>query len=434
MIDAYLSISKTFGHFMISRQRLPMILTLIVVTLGYFVDVYDIWIFAAVRVPSLKDIGVADDQLLDTGILLLNLQMGGMLLGGMFFGIAGDKFGRTRVMFLSILTYSLATIANAFVQDVTPYCFLRFLSGFGLAGELGLGATLVAESLSRERRGLGVGIMVALGVVGAFAAGLFAQIFDWRTCYLIGGGMGLVLLAFRMRLMESNLFTAVAETGGVVRGNIFLLFQTPERAMRFFWCLMLGLPTWFIYGILVTFSQELTTALNVTILATPVLMVFCNIALPIGDISSVLFSQLFKNRRKVFACFIFFTIASMLALFYLPRPLGRTEVIILYFMMSFGIGSWVLMTLISAEVFGTNLRATVATSVPNFARASVIPLTLTLTALKGHMPLTDAVLILSVVSFTLPLLALWRLPETFGRSMEFIEKDGNEKSEASGQL
>lgn len=406
----------------LNPTRLSLLLTLMVVTLGYFVDVYDIWIFAAVRVPSLKDLGVPDAELLDTGILLLNLQMGGMLLGGLIFGVAGDKFGRTRVMFLSILTYSLATLANGFVHSVPLYCILRFLSGLGLAGELGLGATLISETLSKDRRGLGVGIMVALGVVGALAAGLFAQLFNWRTCYLIGGGLGIMLLLFRLRLIESPLFARMENADSAARGNLFLLFKTRERAMRFFWCLMLGLPTWFVYGILLTFAQEITTALNLPIMATPVLMVFCNIGLPSGDISSILLSQFFKNRRKVFAGFVLFTIAAMLVLFYLPRPLSREMVIALYFLMSFGIGSWVLMTLMSAEIFGTNLRATVATSVPNFARASVIPLTLGLTALKQHFPLMESVLILSVVSFAMPLLALTQLPETFGRSMDFIEK------------
>lgn len=403
-------------------MRLSLLLSLLVVTLGYFVDVYDIWIFAAVRVPSLKDLGVPENELLDKGILLLNLQMAGMLLGGLLFGIAGDKFGRTRVMFLSILTYSLATLGNGFVHSVPLYCILRFLSGLGLAGELGLGATLIAETLSKDKRGLGVGIMVALGVVGALVAGVFAQLFNWRTCYIIGGSLGILLLLFRLKLSESPLFFRMEAMEKSTRGNLALLFGTRERTLRFLWCLMLGLPTWFIYGILLTFAQEITAALQVPVMATPVLMVYCNIGLPSGDIASILLSQFFRNRKKVFAGFVVFTIAAMLALVYLPRPLSSTAVIVFYFLMSFGIGSWVLMTLMAAESFGTNLRATVATSVPNFARASVIPLTLGLTALKQHLPLIDSVLVLSVVSFALPLIALIKLPETFGRSMDFIEK------------
>lgn len=415
---------------MTTQQAAPnrVLLTLLVATLGYFVDVYDIWVFAAVRVTSLTELGLSGAALLDAGILLLNAQMAGMLLGGVLFGIAGDRFGRSRVMFLSILTYSLATLANAFVQDVTSYAVLRFISGFGLAGELGLGATLISETLSKERRGLGIGMMVGLGVCGALAAGAFAQMFEWRTCYIIGGVMGLALLALRTSRLESGMFKAMEHN--VAKGDIRLLFSTKERVTRFICCLMLGLPTWFVYGVLLTFSSEITSALGVAVIATPVLMVYCNIALPAGDIASVGISQLFKNRRAVYVGFMLFALAALLALFFLPRPLGRVDVIALYAMMSFGIGAWVLMTLIATEVFGTNLRATVATSVPSFARASVIPLTLGLTALKGSMPLQDAVLILGLISFTLPLLALSRLPETFNRELNYVEENREENKEA----
>lgn len=402
-------------------SRHSILLTILVTTLGYFVDVYDIWVFGATRVASLKDLGVPDTELMNTGILLLNLQMIGMVLGGLTFGMLGDKLGRTRVMFISIFTYSLATLCNAFVQNVEAYAALRFLSGFGLAGELGLGATLISEILPKEKRGIGVGIMVSLGVTGALVAGLAGQHLPWRQCYILGGVMGLLLLVFRMRIMESALFESTDKS--VERGNVLMLLHTRERAMRFLWCLMLGLPTWFCYGILVTFSQEILTAASLPIIATPVLMVYCNIALPLGDITSVWLSQIFKSRRKVFVGFISIAVTGALLLFFLPRPLSETTVIILYVMMAFGIGSWVLMTMISAEAFGTNLRATVATSVPNFARGSVVLMTGLLTLLKEHMSLIDAVMIVGALGFALPLLALSKLPETFGRDLNYLEED-----------
>lgn len=406
---------------MTQSTKNSVLLTILVTTLGYFVDVYDIWVFGATRVASMNDLGVPAEAMLDKGILLLNLQMVGMVLGGVVFGVLGDKMGRTRVMFISILTYSLATLANAFVQNIETYAALRFLSGFGLAGELGLGATLISEILPKEKRGIGVGAMVSLGVTGALVAGVAGQYLPWRTCYILGGVMGLLLLALRMRVMESALFENVEKN--VSRGNLFLLFKNRERAMRFFWCLTLGLPTWFCYGILVTFSQEILTAAQLPVIATPILMIYSNIALPLGDITSIWLSQIVKSRRKVFVGFICIAVAGALGLFFLPRPLSEGVVLALYVMMAFGIGSWVLMTVISAEAFGTNLRATVATSVPNFARGSVVLMTGLLTLLKGHMPLMDAVMIVGALGFTLPLVALARLPETFGRDLNYLEED-----------
>ena len=398
-----------------------VIMTILVTTLGYFVDVYDIWVFAATRVIALKDIGVSAEQQMDTGILLLNLQMVGMLIGGLVFGVAGDKLGRTRVMFISILTYSLATFTNAFVTNIESFAVLRFLSGFGLSGELGLGATLIAEILSKEKRGIGVGFMVALGVTGALFAGVTAQLFSWRECYMIGGGMGFILLLFRMKIMESAIFKNVAH--GAPKGNLMMLFNNRERFMRFFWCMMLGLPTWFVLGILMTFSQEILPGAGLPIIATAVLMIYCNIALPIGDFTSIMLCQVIKKRRPIFALFVLISVVSSLALLFLPRPLSELDVKLIYAVMAFGAGGWVLMTMISAESFGTNMRATVATAVPNFARASVVPMTMALSALKNHMPLLDAVMIVGAAGFILPLIALSQLPETFGKSLEYLEED-----------
>lgn len=395
-------------------------MTILVTTLGYFVDVYDIWVFAASRVTSLKQIGVAENGLMDAGILLLNLQMVGMLLGGLIFGVAGDKLGRTRVMFISILTYSLATFSNAFVTNIEGFAALRFFSGFGLAGELGLGATLISEILSKEKRGIGVGFLVALGVTGALFAGVAAQNFDWRVCYMIGGGMGFILLLFRMKILESGMFKNLGHD--VPKGQIIMLFNNRKRFLRFFWCMMLGLPTWFVLGILMTFSAEVLPGAGLPVIATAVLMVYCNIALPIGDFCAMMLCQAVKKRRVVAGGFVLISVIAALGLFYLPRPLDEFSVKMIYAVMAFGAGGWVLMTMISAESFGTNLRATVATAVPNFARASVVPMTMALSALKNHMPLLDAVMVVGAASFILPLIALTQLPETFGTSMEFTEE------------
>jgi MFS family permease len=395
-------------------------MALFVATFGYFVDVYDIWIFTTVRIASLKDMGVAPADAMQKGILLLNLQMLGMFIGGLVFGVAGDKMGRTRVMFLSILTYSLATLANAFATDLTTYAAFRFLSGFGLAGELGLGATLISEIMPREKRGLGAGILVGFGVLGASAAGLAARSFDWKTCYLIGGCLGLGLLLLRLKVAESPLFQSL-EKKQMVRGDLRMLF-TKSRIGRFLGCVALGLPTWFMSGVLITFSEEILGAAGLPIMTAAVLVIFTNIALPFGSFATIGLSQVLRRRKRAMAGFTVLGFLALLALLFLPRPLSEWEVKAIYIVMAFGVGSWVMMALIAAESFGTNLRATAATAVPNFARASVIVMTLSLSALKTVMPLTDAVLILGILCFGLPLIALWLLPETFDREMDYHEE------------
>jgi MFS family permease len=400
-------------------SKASILLVLFVATFGYFVDVYDIWIFTTVRITSLKDLGVPAEAAMEKGILLINLQMLGMFLGGLVFGVLGDKIGRTRVMFISILTYSLATLANAFAPNLEIYAALRFLSGFGLAGELGLGATLISEILPREKRGPGAGILVGFGVLGAMAAGVSARIFDWKTCYLIGGVMGLVLLALRVKVAESPLFK-VLEQKETRRGDLRMLF-TKSRIGRFLGCVALGLPTWFMSGVLVTFSEEILHAANAPVLTAALLVIFTNLALPVGSFATIGLSQLLQKRRQAMAGFLLLAFAGFCALLFLPRPISETTVKALYGLMGFGVGSWVMMALIAAESFGTNLRATAATAVPNFARASVILMTLSLSALKSVMPLTHAAMILGAVCFTLPLIALWRLPETFHREMDYLE-------------
>jgi putative MFS transporter len=401
-------------------EKTFLILTVLVTTFGYFVDVYDIWVFVTTRMASLKDIGVAPEKMMDTGILLLNLQMGGMLLGGLFFGVLGDKLGRTRVMFISILTYSLATLGNAFVQNVESFAVLRFLSGFGLAGELGLGCTLISEVLSKEKRGLGVGIMVSFGVTGALAAGFAAQHMAWRDCYLLGGGMGLLLLLFRMRVLESSMFKAMQP--GHARGDLRMLFATRERFGRFLCCILLGMPVWYLSGIVIAFAPEILPAMGLMAVPAAVLLIYANGALAIGDALSTWGSHLLKSRRLAYLLFVGLSLAGFLALLYWPRPLDETGIIALYIVMGIGNGIWVLMAIMAAESFGTNLRATVATSVPNFARGSVVLMTGTLSLLKQHLPLLDSVIIVGVFAFALPLLALWRLPETYGKDLDYLEK------------
>jgi putative MFS transporter len=395
-------------------------LPVILAALGYFVDVMDIWIFAANRVASLQDLGVPADKILDTGVYLLNMQMGGLFLGGLLFGVLGDKFGRTKIMFASILTYSLATLANAFVQDIHTYAALRFISGIGLAGELGLAITLISEILPKEKRGYGTGIIAGFGIMGAVAAALMAQVMDWRVSYAVGGIAGLILLAFRMKVAESELFHSVPK--GTRKGSLLMLFTSRERTMRFVRWVCMILPIWFVAGIMVTFGPEIIKTTFGFDITAATLIIISTTALAIGDFTSAWVSQLVKNRRVVVVLFTFLSLLAFAIFINSPFRFGTASIFALYVLMSFGTGCWILGITASGESFGTNLRATVTTAVPNFARGSTILTILAVAALKDHMPLTDAVLWVGLTVYLLAFWAVWSAPETFGKPLDYLEE------------
>ncbi len=391
--------------------------------LGYFVDVFDILLFAVVRTASLKSLGIEGPEALNAGIFLINSQMVGMLLGGVFWGVWGDKRGRLSVLFGSILLYSVANVANAFVQDVPTYAVLRFLAGLGLAGELGAGITLVAEGLPKEYRGIGTTIIATVGVGGGLAASIVGGYWDWRTAYLIAGGMGLALLLLRVSVHESGLFKHLVETeSSVKRGDLRLLFASRERVGRYFNCLLPGLPSYFLLAILVTFAPEVGQARGLGNLLTAGNAVFYSyIGFIAGDLGSGLLSQLLRRRRPVIASFVLLTFASSLAMLLVPSPTVEW-MHGMYILLGFAAGYWAVLVTSAAEQFGTNLRATVATSVPNFIRGAVVPMTLAVKMLSPTTGLIPACLaVLTVVCIT-ALFCVSRLDESFDRSMDFIEK------------
>ena len=169
--------------------RRAVSLAVLVAALGYFVDIYDLILFGAVRGPSLQALGFSPADVQDKGILLLQLQMGGMLVGGILWGIIGDRRGRLSVLFGSIILYSIANLVNGTVDTLTGYAICRVIAGIGLAGELGAGITLVSELMDKERRGLGTTIVAATGILGGVVAGIVGgavpgiPAVDWRTAY-----------------------------------------------------------------------------------------------------------------------------------------------------------------------------------------------------------------------------------------------------------
>jgi MFS family permease len=396
--------------------RIPVL----VAALGYLVDMYDLFIFTIVRVPSLRSLHVTGDKLLDDGVLLLNLQMAGMLVGGLVWGIMGDKKGRLSVLFGSILIYSLANIGNGFVSTLTGYAVMRCIAGFGLAGELGIGVTLVVESLPKDLRGYGTTIVATMGVFGTLLAYGIAHLFPWRTAYFIGGGLGLLLMVLRIKMLESGIFLHVKNTP-IKRGDVLMLFKDKTRFIRYINSILIGVPIWFIAGILITFSPEFGTAMK---LSQPIdagkAVLFTFGGQVAGNILSGVLSQYWKSRKKAIGVFIGFAFLSVLA--YLLFPFS--DPLLFYttcaFLGFFG-GYWTLFVTVAAELFGANLRATVATTVPNFVRSTVIPLTALFLLLRSHIGIIHSALTLAGITFGIAIFALFYLEETFSKEMSDVE-------------
>lgn len=399
-------------------------MVVIVSALGYFVDVYDLVLFSTVRVPSLRDIGVPEDQFFEKGVLLLNLQMAGMLTGGLLWGIVGDKKGRVTILFGSILLYSVANLANAMITSLDQYMVLRFIAGFGLAGEIGGAVTLVSESMKQEKRGLGTTLIAGFGLTGAIAAGTIAHYVDWRTAYAIGGVLGLALLVMRMKILESGMFASMHAERNVRRGSIMLLLAPPARFVRYLCCILIGVPLYYVLVIFMTFAPELTASLGAAPAITgqdAVIVIYMGFAA--GGLASGLISQAIKSRKKVIAFSLILMSACSFLYLYLPAGTPLMTYKILTFLLGFGGGYAAVFFMIAAEQFGTNIRALAATSIPNFIRAATIPIGAGYTAFKGAgVPLHEAALITGAACYLLAFLALTQVEETFSKNLDYVER------------
>lgn len=395
--------------------------TVLVSALGYFVDIYDLILFGIVRVPSLTDLGIKGDELIKIGVYLLNMQMAGMLIGGIIWGIWGDKKGRLSVLFGSIFLYSVANFANAFVTSVDMYAILRFIAGVGLAGELGAAITLVSEVMTKETRGYGTAIVATIGVSGAIGAAIVGDLFSWQTAYIIGGVLGLILLVMRIKMYESGMFKSL-KTANVGRGKFLSLFTSKDRFLRYAYCILIGLPIWYVVGVLVTFSPEFGRVIGVDepIVAGKSIM-FTYLGLIFGDFASGFLSQIMKSRKKVIGIFILLT--SIFILVYLfVHGLSLTLFYTLCVILGFSIGYWAVFVTTASEQFGTNLRSTVTTTVPNFIRGSVVPITLTFEFFRPSLGMINSALIVGVICIGIAFAALYKLRETFGIDLNFLEE------------
>lgn len=391
-------------------------------SMGYFVDIYDLLLFSIVRIPSLKSLGLSGQTLTDNGIFLLNIQMTGLLLGGICWGILGDKKGRLYVLFGSIFLYSTANIANGFVHAVPAYAAWRFVAGFGLAGELGAGITLVSEIMPREKRGYATTIVAAVGVSGAVAGFFIARYFDWRTTFFIGGGLGLTLLLLRIGVAESGMFGSMKAKKSR-RGDFFSLFTNGQRLLKYLRCIIIGVPLWFVVGILITLSPEFGKVLGVRgTVSAGAAVAFCYGGLVLGDIVSGLLSQYLKSRVKVVLIFLLLSIVSIATYFLLHNISVGTFYAICFFL-GLSVGYWVIFVTIAAEQFGTNIRATVTTTVPNFVRGALVPVSLLFQYLKKlfHGSFVHAGIAVAVLCLGVAFWALRSMKDTFSKDLDYTE-------------
>ncbi len=394
----------------------------IVAALGYFVDIYDLLLFGIVRVPSLRSMGLSEEDISVVGVSILNWQMTGLLIGGILWGVLGDKRGRLSVLFGSIITYSIANIACGFVQDPDIYKILRFVAGIGLAGELGAGITLVSEILPKELRAIGTSLVAGIGLLGAVVAYFTVELFDWRTAYFIGGGLGLALLLLRVGVFESGIFEGVKSQKHIVKGDFFSFFTNRARLSRYLKCIGMGVPTWFVIGILATFSNEFGAALGIEEGIRPGLSImWCYVGLSIGDLLSGVISHWFKSRKK--AVFLLMSITLLFTVIFLFGGIKTaTHLYIVEGFLGFGIGYWAMFVTIGAEQFGTNLRATAATTVPNMVRGTVPLMTSMYVLFKGSFTVIEAGALVGLVCFTIGFFCVLTIPETHGRDLDFLEE------------
>lgn len=395
----------------------------VIAALGYFVDIYDLILFNIVKETSLNAIGISGDAYKHYEIALFNWQMFGMLLGGLIWGILGDKKGRISILFGSIILYSLANIANGLVTNIEQYILCRLVAGIGLAGELGAGITLVSETMHKEKRGIGTMIIVSFGALGAVAAAAVGKTFSWDLAYFIGGGLGLALLALRAGAFESGMYSKLKQEKTIARGDFLMLFKNRKRAILYLQCIFIGVPIWYMIGVLINLSPRFIFIEGVSSKAmVSEAVMYTYIGLSAGDVISGLLSQYLKSRKKVIFIYLFLSVG--LVAYYLNNAhpsLGLFR--FNCFLLGLGTGYWALFVQVASENFGTNIRSTVTNTVPNFVRGSVVPITLAFKSLAEKGDIQDAAIIVGGVCLSIAMISLYFMKETFSKDLNYHEID-----------
>ena len=397
-------------------------IAVLVAALGYFVDIYDLLLFNIVRVQSLGDLGLTAAQIKTEGEFIVSIQMIGLLIGGIIWGIMGDKKGRLSVLFGSIILYSIANIVNGFVQTTNQYALVRFIAGVGLAGELGAGITLVSEITSKEKRGLSTSLVAGIGLTGAVAAYFISQYFHWRTCYFIGGGLGIGLLFLRISVSESGMFSQVKTNLTVARGDFLMFFNNRQRFRKYLLAILIGLPTWYVIGVLVGFSNNFAEAFGITEKVMPgKAIMFAYIGISLGDVLIGFVSHWLRSRKKALFIFYGLTLISI-GLYFSQQGSSAAYMYGICGILGFSTGFWAIFVTMAAEQFGTNLRATSATTVPNMVRGSLPLILILFNWLQQFTSYTNAGLITGLIIMTISTAAAWFTNETFGKDLDYIEE------------
>lgn len=410
------------------KENNKILITIIIAALGYFVDIYELLLFSIVRKPSLIGLGVLDENvaLLEASTKVINWQMVGLLIGGILWGVIGDKKGRLSVLFGSIILYSVANFATGYVQTVDQYAWARFIGGIGLAGELGAGITLVSELLPRSKRGLGTSLVAGVGLLGAvFAYFVFKLTNDWRLCYKIGGVLGILLLLLRVKVSESLMFDKL-KASNIQKGNFFMFFTNGTRFKKYMLAILIGLPTWYVIGILMNFSNRFAGDLYIgNLIDSGKATMFGYVGISIGDVTIGMVSQYFKSRKKALFLFYAFTIISAI-LYFSSLNNSDSRMYLICGLLGFSSGFWAIFVTMGAEQFGTNLRATAATTIPNMVRGA-LPLMnlmfLDLFQLTWKWTLIQSGIVTGIIVMMIAIVAAWFTEETFRKKMNFLETD-----------
>ena len=415
----------------------PLNIIVIIAALGYFVDIYDLILFQVIKNPSLESLGLSGQELTDAGLSLMNWQMIGMLIGGILWGVLGDRRGRLSVLFGSIVLYSLANIANAFVTNLEMYAWLRLIAGIGLAGELGAGITLVSETMTQKHRGYGTMVVVSFGVLGAVAANMVAlngsvfsgllfsitghHFLDWQIAYIIGGVLGIMLLILRLGAYESHMYVSM-QTEKAVRGNFFMLFKSRKMFTKYFCCIAIGVPIWYMIGVLVALAKDISALKGINAVLTGNAVMFFYIGTSFGDFMSGYLSQVFRSRIRIVFFYLAVTVLAVPLYLYVPYKDPYLFYWICAFL-GFASGYWAVFITIASEQFGTNIRSTVTTTVPNFVRGSLVLLTISLNFFRKDLgiDLITSCLLVGIIAVTVSFLALSKLEDTYHKELAYIE-------------
>ena len=406
------------------REGRSIFMLILVASFGYFVDIFDLILYNIVKKESLmQGLGLSYEEYVKNEVFLFQMQMLGMMAGGVLWGILGDKKGRVSVLFGSIVLYSLANLLNAFVVNLEQYAWLRFFAGVGLAGELGAAITLVSETMHKDKRGYGTMIVVTLGALGAVAAYQIGTRLGWKGAYITGGVLGLALLALRAGTFESGMFHEMKQQG-TSRGNFLMLFTNGRRFIKYLACIVIGLPVWFVVGILISLSERFAPALNIQgTVSNGESIMYCYLGLSAGDLFSGLLSQWFRSRRKIIIGYLI-TCFLLCLVFLFTKGLSAPMFYGLSFLLGAGTGYWALFVTNASEQFGTNLRATVTSTVPNFVRGAFYLIGLGFTSLSQSLFQGDIIygaLLIGVICFALALAGVLIVRETFGKDLDYVE-------------